>query len=203
MTTTTLALLLVAVLVVLNSVAVIGLIRQVGLLHLRLRPLRAVRDEDGPGIGTHLALDPGQWDFEALDPLTQRIVFAFVSPTCSLCAPLLAGLKRLRRQLAQDEILRLVSDSTRSRAAEYLAGRKIDLPFIAHEDSFKQNRIPGAPYIVITDRAGAVAAAGGVNTLEQVELLIDDARRPLAAEEEGVEAIVVIAPDGRDAISQT
>lgn len=195
MSSTALFLVLIGIIVCLNSVALIALTRQVGLLHLRVKPLRAVRDEDGPATGTRLVLDPEQWSFEDVPTDVQRIVFAFVSPTCSLCSPLIPGLRRLVRDLDQNEMLCAVTDVSRKRSVEYFSECDLRVPFVGAENSFRQNRIPGAPYIVIADRGGAVASGGGVNTLEQVELLIEDARRADARPLE----VVMSTPDGIEA----
>lgn len=177
MSVTTTVLVLLALLVALNSLAMIGVVRQVGLLHLRLKPVQALKDEDGPAVGSRMNFDSEQWSFHALPPQTERVIFAFFSPTCSLCGPLIPGLRRLHAEMSSREALALVSDTTRQRAEQYLSSKRAEsLPLVAGDETFKENRIPGAPYIVVTDRAGAVAAAGGVNTLEQIELLVEEAR---------------------------
>jgi hypothetical protein len=46
------------ILQVMTIVVVVGLARQVGVLHLRVHPLEAGRIEDSPPIGAHLDMTP-------------------------------------------------------------------------------------------------------------------------------------------------
>jgi hypothetical protein len=45
-------------------------------------------------------------------------------------------------------------------------------------------RVPGVPFVVVLDELGVVRSKGTVNSLEQVEGLIDTARRRIAEAEE-------------------
>jgi hypothetical protein len=50
-------------------------------------------------------------------------------------------------------------------------------PIIASSESFRTYEVPGTPYVVVLDAHGVVQAKGTVNNLEQMEGLIDTARR--------------------------
>ncbi len=164
---------LLAIIVVIDTVGLIALIRQVGLLHLRLRPVPALSDAEGPPAGASLdLLRPIPTLLGDSDPVA-LIVWCFVSPSCGLCAPLIPGLLSLRAHMGAGERLAFVLDADQSRASEYLRSRHAErVPFTAHPTLFSRNRVPGAPFAVVTDSAGIVLTSGGVNTLEQVESLL-------------------------------
>ena len=145
---------LVAVVLVLLSLAVVGLTllvfalyRQVGVLTLRIGPRVPFElAEEGPELGLPAP---------ALDGLRGRrseVVF-FFSSTCRICRQLSAGVAALARQgLA----VRVVE--------EELEG-----------DAFARWNVPGTPFVVhLVD--GVVAAKGTVNTLEELESLVDMGR---------------------------
>ena len=169
------ALVLVGLLTILNSVAVIVLIRQVGLLHLRIQPVEGLQSEDGPSIGDHISFESVDWThIGALVPRAERVVLAFISPTCSICAPLLPGLRSISRTF-RAEALVVVSDTDSGRLREYLDGKRLNAPAVAEPGAFRENRVPGAPWIVVTDPVGEILASRGVNTFEQIELLVAEA----------------------------
>jgi uncharacterized membrane protein YphA (DoxX/SURF4 family) len=141
------ALVLLSSAVVVLTLLVLALYRQVGVLTLRIGPRVPFElAEEGPELGRPAP---------ALDGLRGRsseVVF-FFSSTCRLCRQLSAGVAALARQgLA----VRVVEE-------------EVD------EDAFKRWNVPGTPFVVhLVD--GVVAAKGTVNTLEELELLLDTGR---------------------------
>lgn len=140
----TTAIVVLAVLVVALVVAVLALYRQVGVLSLRLTPQTALELEDeGPPLGHPAPLLAG---------LTRRgtELVAFVSPNCRMCIELLPGLRALAREGLPVHWVREDDD----------------------EDAFDRWRTPGTPYVVqLVD--GVVYAKGLVNTLEQIDWVLD------------------------------
>lgn len=146
------ALVLLSSAVVVLTLLVLALYRQVGVLTLRIGPRVPFElAEEGPELGRPAP---------ALDGLRGRsseVVF-FFSSTCRLCRQLSAGVAALARQgLA----VRVVEE-------------EVD------EDAFKRWNVPGTPFVVhLVD--GVVAAKGTVNTLEELELLLDTGRARIHA----------------------
>ena len=166
--------LLLSIIVALDTVAVVALVRQIGLLHLRLAPVPALQG-DGPEPGSDLQLGPAAQkvlERKSVD----RLIVGFISPTCSLCAPLVPAFNTLARSLSSTEDVILLTDADEIRTREYAGSKRIAVPILSDPDAFKGNRIPGAPFVVVADGARKCLAAGGVNTLEQVELLLEEAR---------------------------
>lgn len=138
--------------VVLLSLLVFALYRQVGVLTLRIGPRVPLElAEEGPELG--LAAP----ELEGLRGRSSEVVF-FFSSTCRLCRQLSAGVAALaRRGLA----VRVVEEEQ-------------------DEDAFRRWNVPGTPFVVhLVD--GVVAAKGTVNTLEELETLLDTGRARIHA----------------------
>jgi hypothetical protein len=142
------------------SVVVVALARQIGVLHLRLGPLGALEiDEEGPGLGDA----PPERDAHRYEGGTVRVggagrrrLVAFVSETCPICELVLPSLPVTAA--SGDLELQLVSDPELEAAY----------------------RVPGVPFVVVLDELGVVRSKGTVNSLEQVEGLLDTANRRIA-----------------------
>lgn len=146
------------------AVVVVALARQIGVLHLRLAPVGALEvDDEGPTLG------------EAPEPRTARgregrptlvggpgprRLLAFVSSTCPICEQVLPSLPAAAA--AGGLVPQVVSDAELESAYG----------------------VPGVPFLVVLDELGVVRSKGTVNSLEQVEGLIDTARRRIAEAEE-------------------
>lgn len=151
----TYVLLWIAVLVL--SVAVVALLRQIGVLHARLHPL-----------GVHFAGEGPELDSVA-PPLAEApyreqelTLVAFTAPTCEVCAVLRPSLDALRRSYREVRVHVLDLDD-RTRA------------------TFNAFNVRSTPYLVAVDRDGVVRGRGVANSLEQVEELLDEARHRAAA----------------------
>lgn len=148
------------ILVVMLCVVVVALARQVGTLHLRLGPRGALEiDSEGPPLGEappprSVRLDGGEQTILG-GPGAARLVL-FVSPTCSICqevkpsVPAAASSAGLAAQLVHDP------------------------------DAERMWNVPGTPFAVVMDPTGVVRAKGTVNTMEQLEGLVDTAERRIS-----------------------
>jgi methylamine dehydrogenase accessory protein MauD len=160
------------------AVLALALARQIGTLHLRLGPRGALEvDDEGPPLGEA----PQPIDLPDLrgspvavgGPGTPQLVL-FVSPGCPVCRDVLPSLPVAAR--SGDLAARVVVDAD-DRQAEHAYGNGVGAPVIAGPDVARVYRIPGTPYAVILDRLGVVRAKGTVNSMEQLEGLVDTARR--------------------------
>lgn len=143
--------------VVVLALAVLALLRQVGVLHARLRP-----------VGVHPAgegLDPGQaapqipeHDYAAT-PLT---LVAFTSPTCEICADLLPGLRAMASEY--DHLTVRIVDYAPETTATFLAFN-----------------VASTPYLVAVDADGLVRARGVANSVEQAEIMVAAARNDIGS----------------------
>jgi methylamine dehydrogenase accessory protein MauD len=178
-------------LVIVLSVLLLSLARQVGTLHLRLGPRGALElDDEGPPLGE--APPP----VETRDSRGNRITVGgpgssqfllFVSPSCLICRQVVPSLPAVSEVGSLAPLV--ISDSEEPNGAhEYISGGRAT-PVVLGPDIAQTYRVPGTPYAVILDRLGIVRAKGTVNNLEQMEGLVDTAlarlRNPLPASPDG------------------
>jgi hypothetical protein len=152
------------ILVALLAIVVVALARQIGVLQLRLAPLGALEVEDeGPALGEAPEARPVRTPDGSRrvigGPGPGRLV-AFVSDTCPICEQVAPSLPAAAR--ANGLELQLVSDP----------------------DLETAYGVPGVPFVVVLDEVGVVRSKGTVNSLEQVEGLVDTARRRTMQAEE-------------------
>ncbi len=135
---------LLAVAVVVLGLLVLALYRQVGVLTLRLGPGVALEiEEEGPAVG-----EPAP-ALEGL-ALSGSELVAFFTADCRLCRELAPAVRALAREGVPVRIVYEADDP----------------------DAFERWRVPGTPFAVhVVD--GAVAAKGTVNTLEQLDGLVN------------------------------
>ena len=173
-----LAVILIGVLSVLTAVAVVALIRQVGVLHLRIQPVAGVTGAGGPAYGSGLELPAGL--AELTRRKAERFLVGFISPTCGVCGPLTSAFGRIARSVGPNTGVLLVIDARQREADSYVRSKGVSfLPYIADTASFAAN-VPGAPWAVVTDGSGMVIVSGGVNTLEHVEEMLAQAEELMA-----------------------
>ena len=133
--------------VVVLCIAVVALLRQIGVLHARLAPLGTHPAGEGPAVGEPAPL-AGPFPYEA--PAT---LVAFTSPTCEVCAALRPSITALRRQYHDLAVLEV------EHAAETAA-------------TFQSFNVHSTPYFVVVDGEGIVRGGGVANSLEQLEELL-------------------------------
>jgi protein-disulfide isomerase len=137
--------------VVVLGLAVVALLRQIGVLHARVNPMGVHFAGEGPELGTPAPL-AGPFAYDET-PLT---LVAFTSPTCEICEQLRPSLAALRRQYGDVRFVELeAADATRA--------------------TFRAFNVSNTPYFVAVDRGGVVRGRGVANSLEQVEELIEEA----------------------------
>lgn len=152
------------VLLAVLTVVVVSLARQIGVLHLRLAPLGALEiDDEGPRLGDAPPVRRARSHDGSMTlvggPGPRRLL-AFVSSTCPICEQVLPSLPPAAA--ATRMTLQVVSD------------RELEVAYA----------VPGVPFVVVLDESGVVRSKGTVNSLEQVEGLIDTARGRIAEDHE-------------------
>ena len=152
------------ILVAVLAIVVVALARQIGVLQLRLAPLGALEvDDEGPELGEAPEARPVRTPDGSRrvigGPGRGRLV-AFVSDTCPICERVAPSLPAAARASGLE--LQLVSDP----------------------DLETAYGVPGVPFVVVLDEVGVVRSKGTVNSLEQVEGLVDTARRRTMQAEE-------------------
>lgn len=164
-------------LVIVLSVVVVALARQIGTLHLRLGPRGALElDAEGPALGeapeaiTRTAIDGRAIDIGG--PGRGQVIM-FASITCHLCDQVMPSLHVAGRARGAHALVIVDSDEIETEIA--FASKKVTAPVVAAADVAALYGVPGTPYVVVLDELGIVRAKGTVNNLEQLEGLIDTA----------------------------
>lgn len=173
-------------LVIVLSVVVVALARQIGTLHLRLGPRGALEmDDEGPPLGE--AVEPFEIPdvtgavAEIAGPGEAQLLL-FVSPGCMVCKqvlpalPVIAAAGRMRPYVITDV------DVHETRRAYDEKNLKATL--VSGVQVVQAYDVPGTPYVLVLDEQGVVRAKGTVNNLEQMEGLVDTADRRLTEMDE-------------------
>lgn len=178
-------LLWIAVLVL--GAVVVALVRQVGVLHERLRPAGALALSSGPRVGdaapvleaTDLAGVAHAVGAAAAD--ARDTLLFFLSPTCPVCKALLPVLASLSRDGLR---VLLASDGPRDEHAAFVARERIELPYLLSNPLGLAYHVGKLPFAVLIDGAGVVRAQGLVNTREHLESLLEARAQGVASIQE-------------------
>jgi methylamine dehydrogenase accessory protein MauD len=166
-------------LVIVLAVVVVALARQIGTLHLRLGPRGALEmDEEGPPLGE--LLPPAEADDVdgrrvAIGGPGEAQLLMFVSPGCGVCEQVLPSIPVIARSGALKPYILTDMDPAETKIA--YRNKQLGAPLVPAVDFVMRYGVPGTPYVVITDASGLVQAKGTVNNLEQMEGLVDSARK--------------------------
>jgi methylamine dehydrogenase accessory protein MauD len=168
-------------LVVVLSVVVVALARQVGTLHLRLGPRGALEvDDEGPALGEApeavSTIDLDGRDVVVGGPGEPQLLL-FVSPGCPVCRDVLPSLPAAAR--AGRLTPYVISDAGPEDTARSYWHDRPGAPLIPAPEVARDYSVPGTPYAVVLDVMGVVRAKGTVNNLEQLEGMVDTARARL------------------------
>ena len=169
-------------LVVVLCFVVVALARQIGTLHLRLGPRGALEmDDEGPPLQEA----PPPVDVVDIDQRRVSVggpgraqFLLFVSPGCHLCDAVLPSLGVVSE--AGDMAPLVVADADAQETRSTYGNRRLHARVVPGRKLAQAYRVPGTPYAVILDDLGIVRAKGAINNLEQMEGLVDTARRRIA-----------------------
>jgi methylamine dehydrogenase accessory protein MauD len=165
------------VVVILLSLTVLALARQIGVLHERVAPAGALINGAGPGVGE---ASP-RLDVHALagNAITvgasllagKALLMLFVSQTCPICKKLIP----IAMDFAKSERLEVlfVGDAELAEQEKLIAQFGLDKHcFVNGPEIGMAYRVDKLPYAVLLDDQGIIAAKGLVNSREHFESLI-------------------------------
>src|SRR5437763_11198326 len=167
------------VLVVSLALLVLALARQIGTLQLRLGPRGALEaDDEGPPLGDA----PEPLDLTDVDGRRVAIggpgraqLLLFVSPDCPVCRDVLPSVGAAARAGRLSPIV--VADVEPGENGHRLDDVRPRARVVPAPAALERYHVPGTPFAVILDELGVIRAKGTVNNLEQLEGLVDTARR--------------------------
>lgn len=172
---------LLTVLVLANTLLAVVLLRQIGVLHQRIRPTGAGTFE-GPEVGQELPMIPlGVVHGTLSAPLFSQPVtlFVYITPGCSVCRALPDLVRAyLRHEPTADLQVIFATDVPEEPARAHAISSDLPAAMVQSDTLSKTWNLPGSPYVLAVKLVaeGAqveVLSRGVVNTLEQLEDVIE------------------------------
>lgn len=147
----------------------LAMAKEVGLILARLGPDRPMVTREGPSVGTklepELVYESGYVDaFEA----GRSTLWLFLSPTCSVCETLQEAMPAFLAHYGRLVRLMVVYDRVHPTPVYLQSATVLSSPML-----HTRFRLEGTPYAVVVDKEGTVSAKGVVNTLSQIENLLE------------------------------
>jgi methylamine dehydrogenase accessory protein MauD len=157
------------------AVLVLGIARQVGVLHERVAPMGAMTSDRGPAVGEVAPPLPAETlDGDSIEiggPSARTRLLLFISPSCPVCKKLLP----IARSVMHAERIEIILIGDGERAEQRAMIKQFGLEGITYVNSPRlglAHQVGKLPYAVLIDADGVVRAKGLVNTREHLESLI-------------------------------
>jgi methylamine dehydrogenase accessory protein MauD len=170
------------------SVALLAVIRQLGVLHERIAPVGALMLAKGVKIGesapqvTVQDIEGGSHIVGAPRSDGRATLVMFVSPTCPVCKTLLPVLKSsLASERDWLDILLASDGDPESQRAFVLANRLGGFPYVVSAPLGISYQVSRLPFAALVDAQGILRARGIINTREHLESLFEAKRLGLAS----------------------
>lgn len=166
-------------LVIILSLIVFALARQVGVLHERVAPAGALMPTSGPKVGemtesvTYPDLEGAQVTVGGASDDGRATLVLWISPTCPVCK----GLVPTARSMASDEKLNLVFASDGDKLEQHQAYvRDLGISqysYIVSQAFGMKYSVSKLPFAVLIGPDGTLRSKGLVNTREHLESLAE------------------------------
>ena len=167
-------------LVVVLSLVVFALARQIGLLHERIAPVGALAIRGGPEVGDAVpemwlpALSGERVRVGGVDEDGRRTLVFFLSPSCPVCKTLLPTLERVVRDESAGVRVVYASDGPQEEHRVFVAAQGLEgVDYVLSETLGLHFAVSKLPYAVLLDQGGAIRSRGIVNTREHLESLFE------------------------------
>ena len=176
--------------VVTLGIVVLALVRQIGVLHVRLAPVGALMTRQDLKVGEAAPtfnLNDLQDEPRSIGGPEANGLFTmlfFLSPTCDVCKTLLPALKSIS---ARESWLRVVlaSDGPRDQHEQFVADHELaEFPYLLSAELGMTYHVSQLPFAVLIDADGVLRAHGLVNSREHIESLFEANERGLASLQE-------------------
>lgn len=165
------------------AVVLLGVVRQIGVLHQRLAPAGALTMSHGVKAGERAPeLHLQTLDGEALvlggeDSQGRSTLIAFVAPDCPVCAALIPAIKALARQEAAWLRMVFASDGDAPQHVRFRRQKGLtEYPYVVSMELGLAYQVGKLPYAVLLDEHGTLVAQGLANSREHLESLFEAKR---------------------------
>ena len=158
------------------TVALLGLMRQVGLLHERSSPMGAMITDHGPDIGDaapeFLLPDYFGRDVQIGGASGRPTLLMFTAPSCPVCDKLFPIIKSIAR--AEKISVIMISDGPAEEHARFLKTHELgQIRYVVSAEIGMAFQVGKIPYGVLMDAEGTIRAKGLTNTREHLESLLE------------------------------
>lgn len=160
------------------TLVLLGLIRQVGLLHERSQPMGAMITDHGPDIGDNAP------EFDIPDYFGRNVriggasaegrptLVMFTAPTCPVCDKLFPIIKSIAK--AEKIGVVMISDGAPEEHARFLKNHELgQIRYVVSAEIGMAFQVGKIPYGVLLDADGVIKAKGLTNTREHLESLLE------------------------------
>ena len=176
-------------------VALLAVIRQLGVLHERLAPVGALMLAKGLRVGEPApAITVDDLDHRSITFGTARAddratLLMFVSPTCPVCKALLPVLKSSLASERDWLDIVLASDGENAAQREFVQAQRLNnFPYVVSAALGIAFQVSRLPYAALIDAQGVLRARGIVNSREHLESLFEAKRLGFASIQDFFEA---------------
>lgn len=160
------------------SFAVMGLVRQIGVLHGRLAPAGALMVDKGVAVNKPApqitAADRKGRPVNLGYAADKAKLLFFLSPTCPICKSLLPAIKSIAKEQAHRLDVVFVSDGDMAAQQKLIQEHKLeDAIYVVGPEVGMTYQIGKLPYAALIDQAGVLRAKGLVNSREHLDSLFE------------------------------
>jgi methylamine dehydrogenase accessory protein MauD len=177
------------------SVALLAVVRQLGVLHERIAPVGALMLAKGLKVGEFAPkisvqdLDARSIALGAARTDERATLIMFVSPTCPVCKILLPVLKSSLASERDWLDIILASDGEVSSQREFVLAQRLgSFPYVVSASLGMAYQVSRLPFAVLIDAQGVLRARGIVNSREHLESLFEAKRMGFASIQDYFEA---------------
>lgn len=167
---------------------VLGLARQIGVLHNRLGPAGALMLSKSVKVGEVSpefrlrTLDNDEVVIGGAEASGRSTLIMFVAPDCPVCARLVPAIKSIARAEAAHTRVVFASDGDPVVHHRYRQEKGLEsYPYVLSPELGMSYSIGKLPYAVLLDPTGVVASQGLVNSREHIESLFEAHRMKVAS----------------------
>ena len=177
------------------SVALLAVIRQLGVLHERIAPVGALMLAKGLKVGESAPqiaaqdLEGRSMTLGAVRSDERATLIVFVSPTCPVCKTLLPALKSSVASEREWLDIVLASDGEVIAQREFVLAQRLGaFSYVVSAPLGISYQVSRLPFAVLVDSKGVLRARGIVNSREHLESLFEAKRLGFASIQDYFEA---------------
>lgn len=183
----TLSSVLLWIVVIVQSVIIYALLRQVGVLFERVAPAGALAMNQKLKVGqvapemTLQTLDNQLINIAGLERQKSQLLF-FMSPDCPVCKSLLPALRAAAKDESHWIEVILASDGNTVDHKQFVKDYKLTkMPYVVSEILGKSYGVAKLPYGVVINEQGEIASMGILNSREHLDSLFEAKEKKIAS----------------------